>query len=105
MSESKNHTISKIVAKAILRLTVIIIAAPIIIYFTNSNAMKSDISFPSPWSIISPILLLLTFVALLIAVLKNKYMRIDLNWLMTLSGVFTCLYLILFYVRVLGITN
>lgn len=105
MSLSKNHTISKIVAKAILRLTVIIMAAPIIIYFTDSGAMNSSVSFPSAWSLLFPILLLLTFVTLLIAVLKNKYMRIDLNWLMSLSGGFTCLYLIMFYARVLNIFN
>lgn len=105
MSLSKNHTISKIVAKAVLRLTVIIIAAPIIIYFTNPGAMKSNVSFPSIWSIISPILLLLAFITLLVSVLKNKYMRVDLNWLMSLSGIFTCLYLIMFYVRVLGVFN
>lgn len=105
MSQSKNHTISKIVAKAVLRLTVIIIAAPIVIYFTDADALESKVSFPSVWSIISPILLLLSFVALLVAVLKNKYERIELNWLMTLAGIFTCLYLIIFYTRVLGMFN
>ncbi|TDS14058.1 hypothetical protein [Sphingobacterium paludis] len=102
MTSSKNHTISKIVAKAILRITVILIALPIILYFTRPDAMASQISFPNPWSIAAPVLLILSFIAILIMVLRNKYTKLEYNWLLTLSGVFVCLYLILFYTRVLA---
>lgn len=102
MTSSKNHTISKIVAKAILRITVILIALPIILYFTRPDAMASKISFPSLWSIAAPVLLIMSFIAILILVLRNKYEKLEYNWLLTLSGVFVCLYLVLFYTRVLA---
>ncbi|MFD1769390.1 hypothetical protein [Sphingobacterium suaedae] len=103
MSPSKNHTISKIVAKAVFRITIILLALPIIIYFTNSAIMSKQVSFSSPWAIAAPLLLLLTFLVLLVVVLKNRYTKIEYNWLLTLSGLFVCLYLILFYTRVLSI--
>lgn len=103
MTSSKNHTISKIAAKAIVRVTVILIALPIILYFTRPEAMASQVSFPNPWSIVAPVLLLMSFVALLIVVLRNKYSKMEYNWLLILSGIFVCLYLFLFYTRVLQI--
>lgn|SRR5690606_30800411 len=103
MSLSKNHTISKIVAKAVLRITVILIAFPIILYFTNPEMLSQRVFFPNRWAIICPILLLLVFVVLLIPVLRDKYTKMEYNWLFSLTGVFVCLYLVLFYTRVLSI--
>ncbi len=103
MTSSKNHTISKIAAKAIVRITVILIALPIILYFTRPESMASRVSFPNPWSLVAPLLLLLSFVALLVVVLRNKYSKMEYNWLLILSGIFVCLYLFLFYTRVLQI--
>ena len=101
MSPSKNHTISKIVAKAVLRVTIILITFPIIIYFTNPELLSQRVHFPNAFAIISPFLLLLIFVALLILVLRNKHADITLNWLFSLCGIFFCLYLVLFYTRIL----
>lgn len=103
MTLSKNHTISKIVAKAVLRITIILIALPIILYFTRPEAMATAVSFPSAWSLAAPILLMLCFLALLILVLRDKYSSSEYNWLLVLSGVFLCLYLVMFYSRVLSI--
>lgn len=103
MSLSKNHTISKIIAKAVLRITVILIAFPVIVYFTNPEIMSQRIFFPHRWSVVFPILLLLIFVALLIPVLREKYTKIEYNWLFSLTGIFVCLYLVLFYIRILSI--
>ncbi|WDF69375.1 hypothetical protein PQ465_03080 [Sphingobacterium oryzagri] len=105
MTPSKNHTISKIVAKAVLRITIILIALPIIVYFTRPEAMATAVSFPNPWSIVAPVLLMLCFVALLIVVLRTKYQSLEYNWLFVLSGIFICLYLVMFYSRVLSIFN
>lgn len=102
---SKNHTISKIAAKAVLRITIIVMAFPIIMYFTNRKMMPEQISFPTKWAVVPPIMLLLLFVALLIMVLKNHYKQTDFNWLLTLNGLFLCLYLVLLYVRVLPLFN
>ncbi len=103
MNLSKNHTISKIVAKAVLRITIILIAFPIIVYFTNTEVMSQQVFFPHRWAVIAPVLLLLIFTALLILVLRDKYTKIEYNWLFSLTGVFVCLYLVLFYTRILSI--
>ncbi len=104
MSSSKNHTISKIVAKAMLRITIILIAFPIIVYFTNPEVMSQRIFFPHRWAFIFPILLLLVFIAFLIPVLRATYTKTEYNWLFSLTGIFVCLYLVLFYTRILSIS-
>ncbi len=101
MSLSKNHTISKIIAKAIVRITIILIALPIILYFTKPEAMAQSLSFTTSIAIIAPVLLLLCFVILLVFVLKHKYNKMEYNWLLVLTGFFVCAYLILFYTRIL----
>lgn len=103
MSLSKNHTISKMIAKAVLRITVILIAFPIIVYFTNPEVMAQRVFFPHRWAVVFPILLLLVFVALLITVLRDKYTKIEYNWFFSLTGIFVCIYLVSFYVRILSI--
>src|SRR5690606_4639215 len=103
MSLPKNHTISKIVAKAVVRIVVLLIALPVIAYFTSPPIMAQRVSFPNLWAVAAPLLLLLTFVVLLTLVLRHKYGKIEYNWLLTLSGLFVCLYLVLFYVKVLHI--
>lgn len=103
MSVSKNHTISKIVAKAILRITVVLISFLVIIHFTNREIMSQQIFFLHRWSLIFPILLFLIFVAFLIPVLREKYMKIEYNWLFSLTGIFVCLYLVLLSTRILSI--
>ncbi|PRD51261.1 hypothetical protein C5749_17715 [Sphingobacterium gobiense] len=103
MDSPKNHTISKIVAKAILRITIILIAFPIVVYFTNPEVMSQRVFFPHRWAVLFPVLLLLVFIALLIPVLKDRYTKIEYNWLFSLTGIFVCLYLILFYTRILSI--
>lgn len=103
MSLPKNHTISKIVAKAVLRIAVILIAFPVIIYFTSPEILSQRVVFPNHWAILFPVLLLLIFIILLIPVLRDKYTNIAYNWFFSLTGIFVCLYLILFYTRVLSI--
>src|SRR5690606_22105559 len=103
MGASKNHTISRIVAKAILRITIILIVFPVVIYLTNVVLISQHIFFPNRWSFIFPILLLLIFTILLIPVLREKYGRMEYNWLFSLTGIFVCLYLMLFYTRILAI--
>lgn len=103
MNSTKNHTTSKIVAKAILRITIILIAFPIILYFTKPEILSQQVYFPHPWALAAPILLVLCFVALLILVLRDRYTKIEYNWLFSLNGIFICLYLVLLYMRILSI--
>lgn len=101
MNVPKNHTISKFAAKAAIRLILIVMATPVLLYFTQSKKeVLGQVSFPNKLALIAPILLLFTFTGLLIAVLKNKYLRIDLNWLFVLCSAFLMLYLVLLYIRI-----
>lgn len=102
---TKNHTISKIAAKAVLRIIIILLAFPVIMYFTNREMMPEQLSFPSKWAAFPPILLLLLFVGLLIMVLRSQYKQTDYNWLLTLNGLFLGLYLVLLYAKILPIFN
>ena len=99
---SKNHTISKIVAKAILRLLMIVLIVGIVFAFSKDAKILDNISlnFPNKWAIFAPISLFIIFIILMFMMLKEKYNRIDLNWLFSLCGGFLLIYLILFYSRI-----
>ena len=99
---SKNHTISKTVAKAILRLILIVFIAGIVFSFSKDAKLLENISlyFPHKWAIFAPISLFLIFIILMFMMLKEKYERIDYNWLFVLAGAFLLLYLLLLYSRI-----
>ena len=99
MTVPKNHTISKIIVKAILRLIVILLSIPIVVYFTNQDLLPPSLGFQSMWSLVAPILLFLVFIGLLITVLRNRFSQIEMNWMFALCGAFICAYLILLYIR------
>lgn len=104
MNASKNHTTSKFAAKAILRLILILMLAPIFFYISQDKEdLLGNVVFPNKIALFAPIMLLFIFVALLILVLKNKYQKIDLNWLFVLNGLFLILYLILLFTRIFPI--
>lgn len=99
---SKNHTISKIVAKAILRFVLLVLILGIAFSFSKDANLLSKISlsFPQKWAIFAPIALFLFFLVLMFLMLKEKYKKTDINWLFSLSGAFLLLYLILLYSRI-----
>lgn len=104
MNASKNHTTSKFAAKAVLRLILILMIAPIFFYLSQEKeSLLGNVVFPNKLALFAPIMLLMIFVALLILVLKNKYQKIDLNWLFVLNGIFLILYLILLFTRIFPI--
>lgn len=104
MNASKNHTTSKFTAKAVLRLILILMLAPVFFYLSQDKAqLLGHVVFPNKLALIAPLMLLLIFVVLLILVLKNKYQKIDLNWLFVLNGIFLILYLILLFTRIFPI--
>ena len=101
---AKNHTISKIIAKTLLRLFIILLAFPTYPLFLGQEAKAKlsqiSLAFTNKVAFIAPILLFCFIVGLMIAVLKHKYNRIDLNWLFSLATIFGILYLILLYSRI-----
>ena len=87
-----------------LRLTIILMAFPIIIYLAKPGLMPAQVYFSHSWTLLAPVLLLLIFVILLFLILRHRYTKIEYNWLFTLSALFICVYLILFYIRLLSIS-
>lgn|SRR5690606_21423088 len=98
----KNHTISKIVAKAIQRIVIIVMIVGVAFAFSKDAKLLDNISvyFPHKWAIFAPISLFLTFVVLMFMVMKEKYQRMDYNWLFSLAGGFLLVYLIMLYGRI-----
>lgn len=99
---SKNHTTSKIVAKSILRLFFVLFAMLLAFYVTHDSAKLSRINlyFTNKWFLLFPFTLFITFVGLLILVLKHKYLRTEYNWLMSLNGGFLIVYVLLLFARI-----
>ncbi|SKB74972.1 hypothetical protein SAMN05660841_02170 [Sphingobacterium nematocida] len=97
---SKNHTISRIVAKTLVRLLIIILAFSIYLYFAKGEQMASTVHFENMWSIAFPIVLFIIVFVLLFLVLKHKFIHGDVNWLFSLSCIFLIVYLILLYSRI-----
>ena len=101
---SKNHTISKIVAKSLLRLflfLLVLATVPLFIKKEQGSSLQAQkIAFPNEMAMIAPGLLFTIFVILLVFMLKNKYNRIDINWQFSLCTIFLLTYLILLYTRI-----
>lgn len=98
---TQNHTISKIVAKAIQRIVLIIMIVGAAFALSKDAKLLDNISvyFPHKWAIFAPISLL-AFVVLMFLVMKEKYQRIDYNWLFVLAGGFLLIYLLMLYSRI-----
>ena len=99
---SKNHTISKIVAKAILRIVMIILIIGIAYSFSKDANLLKNISlyFPHKWAIFAPISLFIIFIILMLMMLREKYKRTDFNWLFSLAGGFLVIYLMMLFSRI-----
>ena len=99
---SKNHTISKIVAKAILRFILIVLLLGIAFSFSKDANLLEKVSlfFPHKWAIFAPITLFVIFLLLMFIMLREKYRKTDINWLFSLSGAFLLFYLIMLYSRI-----
>lgn len=99
---SKNHTISKIVAKAILRIVMIILIIGIAYSFSKDANLLKNISlyFPHKWAIFAPISLFIIFIILMVIMLREKYKRTDINWLFSLAGGFLFVYLMMLFSKI-----
>lgn len=99
---SKNHTISTIVAKSILRLFFVFLVIILAFYASQDQSQMEStmIYFQNKWVLAFPIVLFILFVVLLITVLKTKYQRPELNWLFALNGLFVLAYIGLLFGRI-----
>lgn len=95
----KNHTISKIIAKACLRVLVLLLAFSLYFFFTGDFKQTQSLYFENKSAVIFPILLFFTVITLMVLVLKNKFSKIDFNWFFALSALFLIVYIVLLYTR------
>ncbi|TDQ75194.1 hypothetical protein CLV99_3794 [Sphingobacterium yanglingense] len=97
---SKNHTISKIIAKTLIRVLVIILAFSVYLYFAKGDQLSTTLHFENLWSLVFPFLLFIIVFVLMFLTLKHKFAHSDINWLFSLSCLFFVIYLILLYSRI-----
>ncbi len=100
----QKQSISKLIAKVLLRVFLIILALSAVPLLNNKNNNQLDqmhLQFANSYAFIFPILLFVIFVVLLIVMLKHKYNKIDINWLFSLNAAFLIIYLLLLYSRIL----
>ncbi|MBP3941998.1 hypothetical protein J5U18_00215 [Sphingobacteriaceae bacterium WQ 2009] len=99
----QKQSLSKIVAKVMLRVFLILLALSAVPLLNKSgNSLnKINVYFPSSYAFIFPILLFILFVTLLVIMLKHKYTKVDINWLFSLNTAFLIAYLVLLYVRII----
>src|SRR5690606_25296678 len=97
---SKNHTISKIVARTCVRVLVILLAFSLSILCNYSDSASQTPHFPHYRSILAPLALFFTVITLMILTLRFKYSNTDLSWLFSFACVFFAVYLIMLYSRI-----
>lgn len=101
---SKNHTISKLVAKTMVRLFLLVLVLAFTPLFmgeeTSGSLQNVYLTITNRWALVSPALLLLIFIVLLILALRQKYSKVDINWMLSLNAGLLIIYLLLLYSRV-----
>lgn len=100
----KNHTTSKIIAKALVRvfLLVLVLAfTPLFMGEETSQSLESVYLYiTNRWALVFPALLFLIFIVLLILALRAKYAHADINWMLSLNAGLLIVYLLLLYSRI-----
>lgn len=104
MNPSKNHTISQIMAKVTTRLFVFSLVLSVVPFIAEGeyvqNLNETYLYVINKWVLIFPLVLFAGFLILFLLVLKHKYAKVDLNWLLTLNASILILYVVLLYVRI-----
>ena len=100
---SKNHTISKFVAKLLVRLFMLLLLfafAPAVLETKLARPLSATFVYiQNKWAFIFPGILFLSFLTLLIITLRHKYQKTDLNWMLSLNTGLLIVYLILLYTK------
>ena len=103
--ETKNQKISKIAAKAAIRIFILVVFMGALPFISGEQPWSvklhnAQFIIPNKWTLIYPALLFLGMLALTILVLRNKYKAPDYNWLLVLNAVVLLTYLVLVYIRI-----
>ncbi|WP_353185043.1 hypothetical protein [Parapedobacter lycopersici] len=101
---SKNHTISKFVAKLLVRLFILLLLfafAPFILKEQTQGSLAQTFFYiDNKWAFIFPGLLFLSFIALLVLTLRHQYRLVDLNWMLSLNAALLIGYVVMLYIRI-----
>ncbi len=100
---SKNHTISKFIAKLLTRLFILLLLfafAPFVLEKESTVSLgETFLYITNKWAFIFPGILFLSFLTLLVITLRSKYRHTDINWMLSLNAALLAAYLIMLYVR------
>jgi hypothetical protein len=93
---------SQIVAKAVLRLFLLLVLIACFVFLHNDNAKLQQFNFVivRKWTLIFPFILIAGFITLLINCVVNKYKKTDMNWLLVVNTVVLIAYLAAIVLRV-----
>lgn len=104
MTPSKNHTISKLAAKTLVRLFILLLLfafAPAILERETADPLNRVFLYiENKWALLFPGLLFVSFLTLLILTLRHKYQKTDLNWMLSLNSTLLIIYVIMLYSRI-----
>lgn len=100
----KNHTISQMVAKLTTRLFVLLLLLSVVPFLAEESYVRNlndtYLYVINKWVLLFPLLLFFGFLTLLVLVLKFRYGKTDLNWMLSLNATLLVLYLVLLYIRI-----
>ncbi|MGK6349879.1 hypothetical protein [Parapedobacter sp. DT-150] len=100
---SKNHTISKFIAKLLVRLFILLLLfalAPFVFEKKTARPLEQTFVYMEhKWALIFPGLLFLSFFVLLVLTLRHRYQQTDLNWMLSLNTALLVVYVVMLYVR------
>ncbi len=102
-SVTKNHTTSKFIAKLLVRVFVLLLAAFVAPIFVDKQlATKMETTYiyiENKWVFIFPFILLLSFLTLIILAGRTKFTKTDLNWMLSLNSVLLIIYIVMLFLR------
>jgi cytochrome bd-type quinol oxidase subunit 2 len=103
MNISKNRTISQIAAKVSSRLFIVLLAIGILPIWLNTEWKdrldEMYVYIPHQWTLIFPVLFLISFLTLYILAAQKKFKNEEYNWLLTLNSTLLIIYLVLLFYR------
>jgi hypothetical protein len=99
--------VSQIAAKAVVRVFFIMLLMALIPYLQGGNTKLEHIYFvpKNVLSLVSPIVLISSFVVLLVICSIKKYSKQDLNWLLVINTVLLIAYAVAVYIRIYQLTR
>lgn len=86
---AKSIKISRIAAKAVVRVLLFLILMAFVPFFTNNGWQKRldkvYIVMPNKWVLVYPAIVVIGFISIFIVAVRQKFSKADVNWLLVVS--------------------